>query len=103
MVLDPDKIDKILKNEKKKYTSDERSNIAFAKFFGTLFVGFLVGAFYITFVGNMPIMPDLAYYIIEWDFLPYGYLLYPIPFFPIVSLISYLIYQLLFPHHIHID
>ena len=63
----------------------------------SIFVGFIVGALYITFIGNIPIMPDLAYNLIEEYNIWPAYLLYPIPFFPIVIGIAYYAFSEAFP------
>ena len=62
----------------------------------SIFVGFIAGALYITFIGNIPIIPDLAYYLIENEIWP-AYVLYPLPFFPIIAGIGYGIFIEAFP------
>ena len=79
----------------KKHSKLQQARISEAKIMGSLLAGFLIGAFYITFIGNIPIMPDFSYYLIELD-LPIfllGYLLFPIPFFPILTFIIYTLYE----------
>ena len=81
----------------KKYSKLQQARISEAKIMGSLLAGLLIGAFYITFIGNIPIMPDFSYYLIEFDdFFPFiilGYLLFPIPFFPILTFIIYTLYE----------
>ena len=89
----------------KKYSKLQQARISEAKIMGSLLAGLLIGAFYITFIGNIPIMPDFSYYLIELDaFAPLkllGYLLFPIPFFPILTFIIYSLYEQMSPGDIN--
>ena len=87
-----------------KHNKHQQARISEAKIMGSLLAGFLIGAFYITFIGNIPIMPDFSYYLIEVSFEPIsllGYLLFPIPFFPILTFIIYTLYEQMFPGDIN--
>ena len=55
-----------------------------AKIILSIVIGFVTGALYITAFGNNPIMPGLYYTLESYDF-PFDWVLFPIPFFPIIS------------------
>tara|TARA_Y100000816_G_C25912085_1_gene475687 strand:- start:389 stop:643 length:255 start_codon:yes stop_codon:yes gene_type:complete len=64
----------------------------------SVFAGFICGALYITFIGNIPIMPDLAYAMMDSELLYIiAWILYPIPFFPVIFGVAYLVYSEAFP------
>ena len=66
----------------------------------SVFVGFIFGALYITFIGNIPIMPDLAYEMMESHRDPLfliAWVLFPIPFFPVIFGVAYFVYSEAFP------
>jgi O-antigen/teichoic acid export membrane protein len=62
-----------------------------AKIILSLVIGAIIGALYITVFGNYPIMPDLYYWFESVSF-PLRWILFPIPFFPIISTVIGILY-----------